>query len=196
MKLENLQGMKFGMLTVISRCEPISQRTSWECSCECGNVSKVQSSKLKNGHTKSCGCYRHTFKLIHTPESRRTRNIWNHMIDRCNNVSNSRYSDYGGRGITVCKEWLDFESFRRDMGDAPAGLTLDRKDNFAGYDKANCRWATGQEQQRNRRLNLIITLNGVSKCLSEWAESIGIKRVTLDARIKRGWSHERALTTQ
>jgi hypothetical protein len=79
--------------------------------------------------------------------------IWTHMRGRCNNKTDARYADYGGRGIKVCKRWNDsFAAFYADMGKRPKGLTLDRIDNDKGYSKKNCRWATYRDQNLNKRV--------------------------------------------
>lgn len=105
---------------------------------------------------------------------------------------------YGGRttylNITICERWNDFANFLTDMGEKPAGKTLDRIDNSRGYEPDNCRWATVIEQNRNKRRNRIIEHNGEQLCLAEWAERIGINGCTLSRRI-RDWGIERALTT-
>ena len=116
------------------------------------------------------------------------------MKKRCFDNNDKRYKDYGGRGITVSAEWMKFENFYRDMGDAPEGLSLDRIDNNKGYSKDNCKWSTAKEQQRNVRSNFVVEYNNTIKPVIVWAEEIGMKPVTLITRIKRGWSLDRAFT--
>lgn len=84
-----------------------------------------------------------------------TNKVWAGMKNRCDNPNNSRYADYGGRGISYCDDWRYFKNFLRDMGEAPEGLSLDRIDNDKGYNKQNCRWATREEQQRNTRRSVL-----------------------------------------
>ena len=120
---------------------------------------------------------------------------WRSMKRRCIEPSNQQFSKYGGRGITVCDEWLDsFETFLRDMGEKPAGTSLDRINNDLGYFPANCRWATPFEQQNNKRSNRRFTVNGQTKTLAEWARELGITAEALANRISKGWDQECALT--
>ena len=116
------------------------------------------------------------------------------MLHRCYNPKDPRYSSYGGRGISVCERWYKLINFVADMGERPVDTTLDRVDNSGGYNKDNCRWATGKEQQRNMRNNVLLTYNGVSKTLPQWAEELGINISTLSKRLGRGgWPVEEAL---
>ncbi len=112
---------------------------------------------------------------------------WGGMIQRCTNLNNDSYRHYGGRGITVCKEWLKFEGFYRDMGDRPEGMSLDRIDPNGNYEPSNCRWTTSLDQQRNRRDTRKVTLLGKTKSLKEWADICGVDPKTIVMRIKREW---------
>ena len=120
------------------------------------------------------------------------------MKYRCNNPNFNGFKYYGGRGIKVCKEWENsFEAFynwaiNNGFSD---DLSLDRIDNNKGYSPNNCRWATNTIQQRNRSFNKIIEYNGKSHCVSEWAEITGLKRSTIEGRLKSGWSIEKTLAT-
>lgn len=121
---------------------------------------------------------------------------WSGMIKRCYTQAHRAYANYGGRGIAVCDRWREsFENFHADMGDRPAGLSIDRIDNNGNYEPSNCRWATCKQQSRNTRKARLITLNGETRCLTEWAELTGIKAITLLFRLDRGWSIEKAFTT-
>ncbi len=134
--------------------------------------------------------------LKHNLTKTRLYNIWAHMKQRCYNPKNSRYEQYHGRGITVCDDWLnDFMCFRKwAMGSGYSeNLTLDRIDNDKGYSPDNCRWATKTTQNNNRTFNHRVTLNGVSKTISEWSLELGIPWTTIYGRLERGLSPERAL---
>lgn len=125
-----------------------------------------------------------------------TYHIWHGMVARCTNPNCAAYPDYGARGITVCDAWLTFEGFYRDMGERPAGKSLERTDNSKGYDPANCVWASRKAQNRNKRSNVLLTIKGETLCMSEWAERSGIKYATIHQRFtKYGWSAERSVFT-
>jgi len=136
------------------------------------------------------GIYVHKPKHGHNSNAGRTPTYmsWDHMIQRCRT-----HKDYAGRGIRVCERWKIFRNFLADMGNRPDGTTLERCDTNGDYEKSNCRWATRAEQQNNRRDNVVIEYDGVRRTVTEWADILGIKKGTLDFRIRRGWDHRRAL---
>lgn len=118
------------------------------------------------------------------------------MRARCENPEARRYCDYGGRGITVCERWADFENFLADMGRKPSlGHSIDRIDNDGPYSPENCRWATKTEQMRNRNSNRYLTHGGETLLMIEWAERLGCPSSVIHKRITRGWSVEKAVTT-
>lgn len=202
--INDLTGQKFGRLTVI-KIHDYNQTTRkyrWECLCVCGNTVFVISSDLKRGHTKSCGCFsaENTKKRLtkHGGRQERLYKIWCGMKERCSNPKRHNYSDYGGRGIVVCDEWMKYEKFREWAlcNEYKNNLSLDRIDVNGNYEPSNCRWATMKTQQNNRRNNTLINFNGQTKTLKQWSEEYKINCVTLLTRMSRGWSFEKALTTE
>ena len=132
------------------------------------------------------------------------------MRQRCKDINCDDFPDYGGRGITVCARWdSDFAHFLADMGEPPDGHSIDRVNGTRGYwcgkpecpecgplgREPNCRWATAKQQARNIDRNRIITLDGVTRCVAEWAEVRGISTATIHARLARGWDERRAVMT-
>ena len=136
------------------------------------------------------------FLAAHGKTGTRTFNIWGKMKQRCTSDKAHNWNRYGGRGIRVCERWNDFSNFLADMGEAPAGMTLDRIDSNGNYEPTNCRWATMLTQSRNRTNNIVLVHEGRSLCLSEWAVETGIKLTTLWWRYKAGWDTPRILTTK
>lgn len=120
---------------------------------------------------------------------------WKSMNQRCSPTNAERLPKYAGAGIAVCERWKSFDVFLEDMGECPNKLTtLDRIDNTKGYEPGNCRWATKTEQCLNRSMTVLLTHNGITKSVSEWAETVGIAANTLHKRLYLGWTTERALT--
>ena len=119
---------------------------------------------------------------------------WVGMRQRCNDVNSHAYSRYGGAGITVCREWDDFEKFLDDMGPHKEGQTIERIDNSKGYCKENCYWADTKQQSRNRSMTVWVEFNGKTMCVSDWAKEIGICFASMKERLEK-WGKEKALTT-
>jgi len=122
-----------------------------------------------------------------------TRRVWSNMLWRCRSRSRSR-KWYFDKGIHVCLRWLKYDNFVRDMGERPPGLTLERKDNAKGYSPSNCRWATRQEQGRNKTDNRFLPVAGRRVTVAEAAEILGVKANTLICRLRRGWTEEETVT--
>lgn len=176
-------GKEYEFWTVI---EPAERRARGEkqggyflakCRCRCGTERRVRTKALLDGDSKSCGCRKVVGQRICTQkrnkEDKRLQHIWGHMIRRCTNKKDVNYFRYGGRGITVCQEWLDsFDAFLKwaKENGAEKGLHIDRKDNNKGYSPDNCHFVTCKTNARNTRRNINVTAFGETKCLSAWAE--------------------------
>ena len=204
---KDITGQKFGRLTVVKRAGTKDNQAMWLCRCDCGNEIIVQGGNLRNGNTKSCGCYqRDMSREVHTRHNgsySRLYGVWACMVQRCTNPNNRSYKRYGARDIKVCDEWFDFGTFQEwamSNGYNPNAkrgeCTLDRIDNNNGYSPDNCRWINIQKQCQNTRKNHDITINGETHCMSEWARIYNIKRETIKDRILRlGWDEIKAITT-
>lgn len=203
---KDITGCIFSRLTVLG----FSGRNKhgnifWFCRCDCGNITKISGSNLRNGTSSSCGCFRSEKVkerlIIHgkykksniSPE----HNTWQSMLNRCLSPKNKQFHRYGGRGIQVCDRWKEsFENFLADMGKRPEGKTLDRyPDNNGNYCPENCRWATRKEQQNNMSSNKELTFDGRIQNISQWANEAGIKVDVFWHRINYGWPIEKAMST-
>lgn len=153
----NLVGQRFGRLLVISLHHYTYGHYHWNTQCDCGNMHVAQTVLLRNGKVQSCGCLkkenRQRLTHGHTAGGKQTRvhHVWCGMMSRCYTPSSTRYEDWGGRGIIVCDRWHTFVNFLADMGEPPDGMSIDRINNEGNYEKGNCRWATIDEQNSNRR---------------------------------------------
>lgn len=199
---QDLTGQRFSRLIVVSRAENSKHNYAmWNCICDCGAKVITVGTSLRKGNTKSCGCFSKdqiaTLRRTHGMSQATEYRVWRGMITRCTNPNVKCYANYGKRGIVVCERWKSsFENFLADMGERPTPKhTLDRINNDGNYEPGNVRWAERKEQNRNQRSNIVITHNGITAILSEWAVITGIDYQTLHTRIWDGWSHERAITT-
>lgn len=200
MRHKDLTGKRFGRLVVlrdtgIRKQRGIHSEHLYLCKCDCGQYRNVLGADLRT--VRSCGCLRkegsrHIHDLSHT----RIDNIYKAMKARCYNPNTMLYSRYGWRGIRMCDEWLSDKqnffdwAFSHGYNDE---LTIDRIDNDKGYDPSNCRWTTRKVQANNTSRNHYITFDGETHTLTEWSEITGIKRKTLEYRLKHGWSIEESL---
>ena len=164
-KIIDLTGNIYGKLIVTNfayrKRSGKNYKYYWACQCDCGRVCTIESNNLKSGITKSCGCYREDFRKKHNLTRTRLYRIWRDMRSRCNNPKTRGYNRYGGRGIAVCNEWLDFENFNKWAinNGYNDNLTIDRIDNNKNYEPSNCRWATMEEQSQNTSKVINITYN-------------------------------------
>jgi len=196
-KLKLIAGIKYNFLTTTGNHRSIKWKNEWECVCICGVVKYINAHLVSSGKVKSCGCIRKTRPNRKTHGKSRTKmyNRWFKMLERCRNEANAAYKNYGGRGISVCDEWLDYEVFYRDMGEPPfKGAEIDRRNNDLGYNKENCRWVNRKTNSNNTRQCHNVTYDGETKTITEWAESIGMNPKTLMTRFERGWSVKKALS--
>jgi len=198
MQALKLTGQRFGHLVVLRRHTLHTGKIKWECLCDCGNLTIVVSSTLNNGKTKSCGCLRGK-NTVHGHARRgqhsRTYRIWRSLFKRCYQQTSPHYHRYGARGIQVDPRWFTFEGFYADMGECPEGKSIERIHNDRNYWKGNCVWATQKQQMRNTSKNKLVTWQGQTKSLAEWAELYNITQSLLWQRIYRlGWPLERAFT--
>ncbi len=204
MNKKDITGQKFGKLTAL---KPVGlnkhNQVLWLCQCECGNTTTVITSNLLKGKTKSCGCFAiETRKFLHKKHGlchTRLNAIYRKMKGRCYCKTNPRYSSYGGRGITVCDEWLtDFMNFYNwaIQNGYTDELTIERIDNNGNYEPSNCKWATYKEQGRNTRHCHYVDYKGQKKALSEWCEILNLNYPKILQRLnKLKWTPKKAFET-
>lgn len=195
---KDLTGQKFGRLTVLKTFR-FDKYTKCVCKCQCGNEKTINATDLVRGRTKSCGCLQKevTSKTFTRHGQRHTRlyKIWEDMKKRCYNTNCKVFNHYGGRGITVCQEWLDdFMNFynwaiANGYNDS---LTIDRINFNGNYESSNCRWVDMKTQARNTRHCHYVEYKGIKKPISEWCEELNIKRNDLYKYTKKGLSYEQA----
>lgn len=201
----DLSGKRFGRLTVLHRGEDAIRKngrhsSTFVCQCDCGNVVQVRAACLKSGNTQSCGCLQKeavgNLRKSHGLSNSRLYRIWSQMKQRCEDENNRAYKYYGGKGVTVCDEWNDFSVFAQWALESGYDdtLTIDRVENSVGYEPKNCRWVTMLAQNNNKTDNHLLTYNGKTQNITQWANEVGICRATISRRIHLGWSVEEALT--
>lgn len=201
----DITGKSFGKLTVIGPHHKNSRgEWTWLCKCECGKETVSTGYRLRSGRTKSCGCIqaenrKNGFHSTHRMTNTKIYTIWCNMKARCGNKNNISYPYYGGRGISVCEEWLSFDGFYAWAVGAGYvdGLSIDRIDVNGNYCPQNCRWVEPKKQWLNRSDSHAITAFGKTQTIKEWAEESGIKYDTIERRINAyGWTAEKAVSVK
>ena len=201
----NMIGVRQGKLTVIKFAGHNSyNEATWLCRCDCGKEIVVRGYHLRNGQHGCRECSNaaaNKAKAKHNLSGTILYNKYMGMLKRCYLKSNPSYPRYGGRGIKVCDTWRDKENgfmrfYKWSINNGyEDGKSLDRINNDGNYSPRNCRWATAKEQANNRSNNRLITFNGETHNLYEWSDKLNIKRVTLEGRLRKGWSVEKTFTT-
>lgn len=200
-------GEKYGRLTIIIETDPVPCKNSrgvkrmFICQCECGVFVPVHIVKLRNGHTKSCGCLQSETLIRRNTKHGLSKKIpeygiWVAIKARCHNPKHIAAKNYSKRGITVCNEWInDFPRFIKDMGRRPSPQhSIERRDNDKEYSPDNCYWATPIEQANNTRKNVFLEIDGTKKTISQWARLNGISQSVAATRRYRGWCNHCAVT--
>jgi hypothetical protein len=193
-------GQRFGRITILEvgkdpRPGVYDYRAVYLC--DCGNIRFAKLGSIQIGTTKSCGCLSQERATKHGLWKSPLYRVWRHMMFRCYDPADQAFSNYGGRGITVCEQWHELPRFHADMAPSyRAGLTLERRANALGYSPENCFWTTPAIQARNKRSNIRLTIEGREMVLKDWCLHFGIAYHTVYHRIKKmGWEPVRALTT-
>ena len=189
-KKVDMIGRRFGRLLIISEDKRDRQGIIYyKCRCDCGNEKIIKGTSIRAGITKSCGCYNRDIITKNDPKYKtKLYSVYHSIKERCNNSKDKAFHNYGGRGIKISDEWNTFEKFEEwaYQSGYQEGLWIDRIDNDKDYSSNNCRWATPKEQQNNKRNCLYITIGGITKTATEWADISGINRATIYRRVKVG----------
>ena len=194
----NLSGKLHGWLmplTPFRRADQAASKVYWLCRCHCGRLAYIQRQCLRRG-TRTCGCRMKVSKQWrHGKYNTPTYKAWGAMKKRCDDPQNGAWRHYGGRGISYDPRWKDFTNFLADMGMRPApNDELDRINNNGNYCKENCRWVTRQQNLNNTRVNHVVVYNGQQMTASELARQVGLRPNRLLARLRAGFTLERAIS--
>lgn len=180
---KDITGQRFGKLVAIKLdhidIKPKSTVHYWLCQCDCGNTKIIRKVDMLRGKIKSCGCItieNAKKRAKHNYFNTKPYHVWHDIKQRCLNPNNKAYKNYGGRGITICEEWKNPETFCKwsYANGYKEGLSIDRIDVNGNYEPSNCRWVDIKTQQRNKRTNNLLTINNITHCVTDWAEILGI----------------------
>lgn len=196
--IKDLIGQRFNHLVVIERdFNSPYKGTYWKCLCDCGNITSVKSTNLRNDLVKSCGCLVHEKHNTHHLSQEPLYRLWNSIKRRCYDEKHKAYKYYGRRGITMCPEWLDFETFYKwaNENGYKRGLSIDRRDNQKGYNPDNCKWVSAKVQANNRRSCRMYSYNGKTQNLTQWCEELNLNYKRVYSRLnKYHWDFKKAIT--
>ena len=203
---KDITGQRFSRLVVLERAGSNKDgHAVWKCLCDCGEHTWAIGKLLRTGHTRSCGCLQKEIarknKTTHGMAAKgRGKGTayysWLAMRQRCEQPNHSEYRYYGARGIKVCPEWSNYQTFVKDMGERPSAKhSIERIDNDKGYEPSNCRWATATEQSYNRRSTILIEYKGEVKNALEWSKETGFSPSLIVQRHRNGWPPEKIFTT-
>lgn len=199
-KVKDIAGQRFGRLKVCWEAGlDYDRHMKWLCECDCGKEVIVRGSDLRKGKQVSCGCYkRENASLIartHGMSNNRIYHIWNGIKDRCNRPTNHAFKYYGGRGITLCDAWLDFEAFMSwaFSHGYDTNLTIERIDVNGNYEPENCKWISLPDQAMNTRKTHYITIGEETLPLTMWEKRKGHSKGLINGRLRRGFSEEDAV---
>jgi hypothetical protein len=205
-KLDINIGDRYGYLVVLSELPMVFHKNnrwgkrSFLMKCDCGNEVTSLLTSLKEGHSKSCGCYRDEMTRLanktHGDSGSVEFKTWLKSKERCYNENAKSYKDYGGRGIIMSDEWLNsYETFLKDMGRRPTNKhSIERLNVNGNYEKSNCIWADKIQQANNTRTNRFIEYSGDRYTISQWARIFNTKPMDFRGRLERSdWSIEKMI---
>ena len=193
--LKDISNQRFGRLIAIEPTK-IKNKTVWKCKCDCNTDCFYTYHALISGNNSSCGCL--VEENRHYCSDTRLYETWCNMKARCTNPKNTAYHNYGGKGISICKDWefsfVNFKEWAMNNGYTDE-LTIDRINSKGNYEPSNCRWANRKTQGNNTSRNHIITYNGITKTMSEWSDELDISYTVLRRRINDGWTIKESIET-
>jgi hypothetical protein len=192
------EGKRYGRLTVLETTRGAKGRLYFRCRCDCGIEKAIRADGVISGAVVSCGCWHkeRPRAKVHGYWNKPEYKIWLAIKSRCRRPRDRHFYNYGGRGIDICDAWAaSFAAFIRAVGPRPdASYTIERVDNSRGYEPGNVIWTTRKEQQRNRRVNRLMSYRGRIQCVAAWCDEFGVNQATFGKRLRLGWSMHRALT--